>query len=278
MSALAPLIKYDLSTQIAALPKHAGYSTLPPRSGEQYVTLHYSGVNYPQAATEDAEIRRILDEASYQLHHDYGTVNASAYPDGLLYDLVVLSSGAVVRTRAQRQQLWHCGNAIGNQHSWSVHLMLGPSQDATEAQWAGMIALFEALCLDYGVLRLNVVGHCEWPRKTGLPKVSTTYTILTGQSACPGKILHARLVKWRGVTTPPVPDWSALWGPIAPPDQTSWQWELPRLWKTHHTRLKQCISTMQGDDAHGLIVQCFEGGDIRGRTTKGKTVYEVCFK
>lgn len=75
---------------------------------------------------------------------------------------------------------------------------------------------------------------------------------------------------------PPTPDWEALWGPIASPDQTTWEWDLPRVWKTHHARLGKCIAAMLGGD--GLIVQCFEGGDIRGRIQGDTTTYEVCFK
>lgn len=71
-------------------------------------------------------------------------------------------------------------------------------------------------------------------------------------------------------------DWEALWGPIASPDQTTWEWDLPRIWKTHHTRLGKCIAGMLGGD--DLIVQCFEGGDIRGRIKGDTTTYEVCFK
>jgi hypothetical protein len=107
---------------------------------------------------------------------------------------------------------------------------------------------------------------------------------------CPGDALYAivpRLqvqlaVRLAAAPLPPAPppglDWVALWGPVAPPDQTSWAWSIPQLWKVHHLRLGPCIATMQGDDAHGLVVQCFQGGDIRGRIIAGKTSYEVCFR
>jgi hypothetical protein len=60
---MALITDLDLSAQIAALPKHRGYSTLPPRAGERYITLHYSGVDYPKT-DKAGEIRRILDEAT----------------------------------------------------------------------------------------------------------------------------------------------------------------------------------------------------------------------
>ena len=59
--------------------------------------------------------------------------------------------------------------------------------------------------------------------------------------------------------------WPARWGPIAPPDQTSWQWDIPVCWKQHWQLLGQCISSALYDNPHGVVVQCFEGGDVRQR-------------
>ena len=199
-------VDLDLSAQIDKLPKHKGYSVLPPRSGEQYITCHYSGVDYPPT-DRAGELQRVLNEAAYQLHHNYGTGAEPAYPDGLLYDVVILSDGWVVRTRARRQQLWHAGNGTANARSWAVHLMLGPTQDATPAQWAKTIQVFAALGVDYGIPHGNVVGHCEWPRTTGLAQPSAMYHPLPGQSECPGRFLHQRLASWRLLPdTPTIPD------------------------------------------------------------------------
>jgi N-acetylmuramoyl-L-alanine amidase len=205
------LITHDLSAQIAALPRHKGSSTLPPRAGERYVTLHYSGVNY--GATDHAgELRRILAEASYHLNHSYD----GAYPDGLLYDLVVLSDGAIVRTRARPVQLWHSGNATSNRLSYAVHVMLGPDQDATAAQWAAVVRVFETCCFDLGIPRASVVGHCEWPRHDGPPRPSAIYTLLPEQSACPGRVLHARLVQWRAAAANGAPPPTGQYRVLAP--------------------------------------------------------------
>lgn len=199
----------DLSAQIAALPKHRGYATLPPRSGERYITLHYSGVDYPKT-DKAGEIRRILDEAKYQLNHNYAQAGKPpAYPDGLLYDVVILADGTRVKTRARPVQLWHCGNQLGNAQSWAVHLMLGPNQDATEAQWQATIGVFA----DLGIPRANVVGHNEWPRTSGAPQISPIYRLLPGQSECPGRFLHQRLAQWR-LQLPAPPDTPAMPDPI----------------------------------------------------------------
>lgn len=104
---------------------------------------------------------------------------------------------------------------------------------------------------------------------------------------CPGSLVNLieRAAAANGATPtppppppkPPKPDWVALWGPIALPDATSWQWSIPTLWKTHHLRLRQCVApALYGDD--GAVVQMFEGGDVRGRSVGDKQIYEVCFR
>lgn len=199
-----PLV-YDLdySDEIAALPKHQGYSVLPAASGEQYVTLHYSGVVYPKT-DRAGQLQRVLDEAYYQLHHNYGPASSPAYPDGMLYDVVVLDDGWRVLTRSKRVQLWHVGNAIGNKLSRAVHVMTGPNQDVTDAQWVGVVNVIEQLCAFHSIPRSNVVGHNEWPRHDGKPIPSSTYKLLPEQSECPGKLLHQRLAAWRAAPADPL--------------------------------------------------------------------------
>lgn len=256
----------DYSDEIAALPKHAGYSILPPRGDEQYVTLHYSGVASPKT-DRNGQLQRILDEAAYQLHHNYGSSSEPAYPDGLLYDVVILDDGWRVLTRARRQQLWHCGNATGNKRSWAIHLMLGPNQDATDAQWTATINIIEQLCALYNIPRTNVVGHNEWPRHDGAPQPSATYRLLPEQSECPGKLLHQRLVAWRGRLATDI--WS-LWGTAYPlsPEQRSWG--IPQLWAENARWLKEARSNpmyavMDPHDGHNrFVVQAFQGGAIWG--------------
>jgi hypothetical protein len=88
--------------------------------------------------------------------------------------------------------------------------------------------------------------------------------------------------RWRAaldIQTPtPVPadPWPARWGTIALPDQTTWNWAIPAIWKQHHARLGKCLSpALYGD---GFVVQLFEGGDVRGRNADTTPIYEVCFR
>jgi hypothetical protein len=203
MSALGQLPIVDMSGQIAALPKTPGYQVLPPRTNEQYITFHYSGVAYSDRSPA-VECKRVLDEAAYQLRTNYGTASDPAYPDGLLYDFVVLSDGTIVRARAQRQQLWHCGNEIGNSRSWSVHVMLGPGQDLSTSQRGSLFALFDALRMDYGIPRSHAVCHCDWPwRVEADPYPAASYRRQPNQSECPREILYQYVVEYRAMENSP---------------------------------------------------------------------------
>lgn len=69
--------------------------------------------------------------------------------------------------------------------------------------------------------------------------------------------------------------WPARWGPIASPDQTSWNWDIPQTWKLYWQRLGKCIGSALYDNQHGIVMQPFEGGDVRQRAGQ-KT--EVTFR
>lgn len=186
----------DYTAELEALPKHDGWQTLPARKDEQYITFHYSGVvNKP--AIDAIELTRIKAETQFHLNKNWGSTAKPAYGDGLMYDYVILTSGTVVQTRARRQQLWHCGNSLGNSSSWSVHVMLGRNQDLTEAQRTATFELFDMLRSKTDIPRKNVFGHCEWPRIKGAPIPSTSYTLLPSQSECPGPVLIQHIYSYR---------------------------------------------------------------------------------
>lgn len=213
----------DYSDDIARLEKHPGYTTLPPRLEIAYFTLHYSGV-VSTDRSHDAELARILSEARYQLHHDYSGNGSSAYPDGLLYDCVILSDGTCVRTRARSQQLWHCGNVEGNAKSFAGHVMLGPGQDATPVQWQRVLRVIDEVRDAHTFPVRHIVGHCEWPRRNGEPRPSAVYTVLPEQSECPGRILHARLAQARAAASiTPIAAYTADSPILSPPGATKEQ-------------------------------------------------------
>ncbi len=147
-----------------------------------------------------AELQRILDEAGYQIRTNWAKPGQKPmYGDGLMYDFVILSDGTIVRTRRRRQQLWHVNNTVGNGGSWSNHWMLGPRQDLTPAQRLSSFALADAQRADGNIPRDHVVAHCEWPLSTGEARISPTYKVQRGQSACPGSLLHAHVAAYRAL-------------------------------------------------------------------------------
>lgn len=203
MSALNSLNILDLTAEIDRIPRVKGHQTLAARGPEKKITYHYSAVFYADRS-RDAELRRVLAEATYQIRKNWAKPGKPPiYGDGLMYDFVVLSDGLIVRTRRDRRQLWHCNNTIGNTTSWSVHAMLGPNQNLTDPQRASTFALFDALRVDSNIPRQNVVSHCEWPLTKGQPIRSERYRLLPGQSACPGPLLHTQIVAYRSLPDRP---------------------------------------------------------------------------
>lgn len=203
MPRLADLAILDYTPEIARIPLRRDHVTLPLRAADEaFVTFHYSAVVYADRSRA-AELGHILDEARYQVNHDYSSNGSGAYPDGYLYDFSVLSDGLIVRTRKDRRQLWHAGNIEAAKKSWSVHVLLGSGQNLTGPQRASLFALFDALRAETNIPRQNVVAHCEWPRTRGLPIRSDHYRLLPRQSACPGPTLFPHVVAYRNLADAP---------------------------------------------------------------------------
>lgn len=201
MSALDAIIDLDVSAAIAALPRMPGRTRIPPRPSQSWITLHYSGVAYRDRSPA-VERQRIIDEAAYQLRKNWQTDPKlpPIYADCFMYDLVVLSDGAIARCRSadDPRQLWHCGNRLGNAVSWSIHVMLGGQQDLTQPQRIALFRVFDALRADDAIPRARVVGHCEWPRSSAAPALAgTTYRRQARQGPCPGPVIWRHLADYR---------------------------------------------------------------------------------
>jgi hypothetical protein len=125
-------------------------------------------------------LEQLRIDCAWQMRPGWGGSTDGA--DGIQYHYVVSADGIVYQCRDAHASLWHCGHAIGNTRSLSIHLPLGGDQDATSAQWNATTDLFQMLCHEYHIVKTNVVGHCEW-----------------GGSACPGPHLMTRLRAWRAV-------------------------------------------------------------------------------
>lgn len=75
---------------------------------------------------------------------------------------------------------------------------------------------------------------------------------------------------------PPADPLAAAWGPIATPSGVQWTWANVKAWAANRDRLGQCRSNLLYDDANHVIMQAFEGGDIR---SFGETnIWEACHR
>lgn len=97
---------------------------------------------------------------------------------------------------------------------------------------------------------------------------------------CPGvKITPEFAIGVLKTPTPPIDPNAALaaaWGPIATPSGVQWTWANVKAWAANRDRLGQCRSNLLYDDANAVIMQAFEGGDIRsfGQTN----IWEACYR
>jgi hypothetical protein len=196
---LRAIIAIDLTPRLATLPRKPGYTTPALRGVENGITLHYGGHDATTNRSRATEIERLVSYAKHhlQLVWDHDKDGRPIYGDSIMYDLAVLSDGAIVLLRPDRRKLWHCGNKDGNATSWAVIVPLGVGQDLTEPQRTSLFRLFDVLRQISGIARRNVVGHNEWPRTSGAAIPQTSYRVVKPQSACPGPVLHRHLVAYR---------------------------------------------------------------------------------
>lgn len=200
MSQLDMLYTHDLSATIAHLPRKPGAVALPIRPTVRSATLHFSAVRY-RDRSEAAELACLLAEARFHLGKNWSNRKGLyTYGSTYMYDAVALSSGGLVRCQTTPKQLWHCKNAIGNRSSFSLHVLLGQNQDLTPTQRETVISVFDALRTDNRFDRSQIFGHCEWPTDNTPARPSNTYTLLPGQSACPGPVLHRHVAAYRLAT------------------------------------------------------------------------------
>jgi hypothetical protein len=175
------------------------------RSGFDWLTLHYNGPRVAAAGNPAGEIKQLQADARYHIDKVWGQDGAMPlHGQRIMYDLAVLSDGSAYVLGDPDDLLWHCGNQIGNARSYALHLPIGDAQDVTEPQWQTVMRISEQLAAHHswsGTSR--IVGHCEWPRTTGQPVLSTDrYRVQPKQSQCPGENIMTRLIAYRmGVAT-----------------------------------------------------------------------------
>lgn len=159
------------------------------------ITLHWNGPAVVESRRRgDGALAQLRIDLEWQTRPDWpGAVGGA---DGLQYHAAVDADGVVWRCRDEQARLWHCGHAVGNRESLSLHLLVGRGQAVTEAQWRGATHLIEEWRSRYAIPRGRVLGHQEW----------TT-------SECPGPDVMGRLRAYRaGSPAAAVPPPDALGG------------------------------------------------------------------
>lgn len=182
---LADLAIVDIRAQLPRAKWSIGRSA--PKTSS---TLHYNGPAVKGRGDRDAERTQLTSDA-------YWHMGAYLEADGLQYHFAIDSFGTIYQCRDLDAILWHCANFDGNKDSWSVHLMLGGDQNATDAQWQSATNLFDALQTEGNFGRDATFGHQEWKKYR---KVNGAL-IEIPNSECPGPLLMNRLKAWRTAAT-----------------------------------------------------------------------------
>lgn len=149
---------------------------------------------------------------------------------------------------------WHAGvSAYAGRTSWNnfavgIESEHKKGQDWPVVQKTAYANLVEHLIAHYPIKQPFVVAH-RW--------------IAPGRKEDPTDWPDRELIPWIDARFDDV--WGLRWGSVAPPDQTSWDWDIPTTWKLHWQRLGKCIGSALYDNTHAIVMQPFEGGDVRQR-------------
>jgi hypothetical protein len=193
----------SLASQLAHTGRRNG-----KRTGFDWVTLHYNGPVVAAAGDPAGEIKQLQIDAQFHIDKVWGGSQASPiHGQRIMYDLAVLSDGSAYALGDPDDLLFHCGNQIGNSRSYALHFPIGGAQDVTERQWQSAVHIYEQLAAHHGWDGMSrLVGHREWPRRTGQPSLSTDNSrLLPEQSVCPGKNIMSRLIAYRAGTAVHIP-------------------------------------------------------------------------
>lgn len=129
------------------------------------VTIHWNGPPIPR---DVHPLEVILGDAHFHISKDWSPAPGIQGGDGIMYHFLVAPDGTVYKTRDDDAVLYACGNAIGNERSYHVQVMVGgdgsgvtdPNTPITPQQYASLAALVGFLGLD------QVKPHRAWSPTT----------------------------------------------------------------------------------------------------------------
>lgn len=166
----------------ATLPRNkSSYRRTRPLGAIRQIVVHYDAVAVPpweEGVQSYDPAERYAAQARYHIAKDW---NEGSQPPvhgfGLMYHYRVSSDGRIWRTQPEQLVTWHARDA--NYAGLAVCCDLGPGQEPTEAQLAGLKSLLDWLCTmrpDIPAARPNVWGHGELRREGN-------------STPCPGSLL-----------------------------------------------------------------------------------------
>lgn len=174
------------------LPRRAPNDATPagprervPLNEKRGVVIHYSG---PPVANRADTLAVLRSEARYHIDKSWSrTTEAPVYGDGLMYHVAVGDDGTCYLCRNLDAVLWHCGAWPQNATTLSVHVPIGGTQRATNAQIAALATLVDAWCAATGTRVDEVWGHME-----------------LSPTDCPGTLMDDFVLPYRAGTLTPV--------------------------------------------------------------------------
>jgi hypothetical protein len=185
----APMEERDIRKELQAERARLGRGDwrIGVRSATTAITLHWNGPAVAAANQRgDGARRQLFADLRWQTDPNWAGAKGGA--DGLQYHAAVDADGCVWHCRDHGDKLWHCGHAVGNNESLSLHLLLGRGQQPTEAQWRATVNLIEEWRARYRIPQGRVFGHQEW-----------------AASECPGPAVMQRLKAYCAGSAPAIP-------------------------------------------------------------------------
>lgn len=175
--------KLEITDIVEQLPRNlkGGHAQMRLLATIEKIVVHYDAVNVPSTPDGTPEynpVARYIEQARYHMKKNWNEGGGQAIRGfGLMYHYRVSSDGRIWRTQPEGLVTWHARAA--NNTGLAICCDLGPDQQPTETQLAGLKSILDWLCTerpDIPTGRTDVWGHGEL-RKEG------------NRTPCPGALM-----------------------------------------------------------------------------------------
>src|SRR5205085_206433 len=141
----------DIICQLPRRSDDANYHTRP-LSAITKIVVHYDAVPVPQMLLTGGTlaydpVERYISQAKYHIHKNWNEdTGPIVHGFGLMYHYRVSADGHVWQTQPEELVTWHARAA--NYAGLAVCCDLGPGQQPTDEQLAGLKSLLDHLCFE----------------------------------------------------------------------------------------------------------------------------------